>query len=54
LQEKEGGLDGTQLSFVNNKGESLHRVPSIASYAHSGYRGEPQNKGKCTSIDTSA
>jgi hypothetical protein len=24
LQEKEGGFDGTQLPFVNNKGECLH------------------------------
>ena len=24
LQEKEGGFDGTQLPFVNNKGERLH------------------------------
>ena len=24
LQKKEGGLEGTQLSFINNKGECLH------------------------------
>ncbi len=29
LKEKEGRLDCTQLSFVNNKGESRHLILSV-------------------------
>jgi hypothetical protein len=34
LQKKEGRLDGTQLSFVNNKGEWLHLNLSVANHVH--------------------
>ena len=32
LQKEEGGLDRTQLSFINNKGECSHLVLSIANH----------------------
>ncbi len=35
LKKKEGRLDGTQLSFVNNKAESLHLNLSVANHVRS-------------------
>ncbi len=32
LEEEKGGTDGTQLPFVNNKGESLHLNLSVANH----------------------
>ena len=38
LEEEKGCTDGTQLSFVNDKGELLHRVVSASKFVLSGYR----------------
>jgi hypothetical protein len=37
LEEEKGGTDGTQLSFINDKGECLHRVRSASQLVRSGY-----------------
>ena len=37
LEEEKGGTDGTQLPFVNDKGELLHRVVSASQLIRSGY-----------------
>jgi hypothetical protein len=37
LEEEKGGTDGTQLPFVNDKGELLHLVESASQLIRSGY-----------------
>ena len=37
LKEEKGGTDGTQLSFVNDKGEFLHGVVSASQLVLAGY-----------------
>jgi hypothetical protein len=37
LEEEKGGTDGTQLPFVNDKGELLHLVESAFQLVRSGY-----------------
>jgi hypothetical protein len=37
LEEEKGSTDGTQLSFINDKGELLHRVESAFQLVRSGY-----------------
>jgi hypothetical protein len=36
-EQEKGGTNGTQLSFINDKGELLHRVGSASQLVRSGY-----------------
>ncbi len=47
LEEEKGGTDGTQLSFVHNKGEFLHGGASASKLVLSGYRRMRQKEGNC-------
>jgi hypothetical protein len=38
LEEEKGCMDGTQLSFIDDKGELLHLVKSAFQLVRSGYR----------------
>ncbi|MGF9758294.1 hypothetical protein AAII07_24135 [Microvirga sp. 0TCS3.31] len=37
LEEEKGGTDGTQLSFIYDKGERIHRVETASQLIRSGY-----------------
>jgi hypothetical protein len=45
LEEKKGGTDGTQLPFVNDKGELLHRGSSATQLICSGYLSMRRKQG---------
>lgn len=45
LEEEKGCTDGTQLSFVHDKGELLHRVGSASKFVPSGYAYVRQKSG---------
>jgi len=45
LEEEKGGTDGTQLPFVNDKGELFHLVESASQLIRSGYWCTRQNQG---------
>ena len=45
LEEEKGGTDGTQLSFVHDKGELLHGVGSASKFVPSGYAYVRQKRG---------
>jgi len=49
LEEEKGCTDGTQLSFVNDKGEFLHRESSASKLVLSGYRLMRRKLGNCMS-----
>ena len=49
LLEEKGCTDGTQLSFVNDKGEFLHRESSASKLVLSGYRLMRRKQGNCVS-----
>ncbi|WP_262273633.1 hypothetical protein [Microvirga yunnanensis] len=46
LEEKKGYTDGTQLSFVNDKGELIHRVESASQLICSGYLPMRRKQGR--------
>jgi hypothetical protein len=45
LEEEKGGTDGTQLPFVNDKGELLHLVESASQLIRLCYLWMRQNQG---------
>ena len=45
LKEKKGCTDGTQLSFVNDKGEFLHGGSSASQLVFLGYRRMRRKQG---------
>jgi hypothetical protein len=47
LEEEKGGTDGTQLPFVNDKGELLHGVGSASQLVLSGYWWMRRKQGSC-------
>jgi hypothetical protein len=49
LEEEKGGTDGTQLSFVHDKGELLHWGASASQHALSGYWWMRRKQGNCVS-----
>jgi hypothetical protein len=46
LEEEKGGTDGTQLPFVNDKGEFLHGVVSASKLIPSSYDYVRRKQGK--------
>jgi hypothetical protein len=46
LEEEKGCTDGTQLPFVNDKGELLHRVKSASQLIRSGYLWMRRKQGR--------
>jgi hypothetical protein len=45
LKEEKGCTDGTQLSFINDKGELLHGGASASKLVRLGYREMRRNEG---------
>jgi hypothetical protein len=47
LEEEKGSTDGTQLSFINDKGEFLHWGALASKLVFSSYRRMRRKQGNC-------
>ncbi|MBO1906335.1 hypothetical protein KHP60_14265 [Microvirga sp. 3-52] len=47
LEQEKGGTDGTQLPFVNDKGELFHGIGSASELILSGYWWMRRKQGNC-------